>query len=359
MKRDDVPARFLRKATFQERLDDHTCRCLTCEQRCKIAEGKAGICGTRCNFGNDLYTIMYGCAASLSCNPIEKKPLYHFFPGSTAITIGAYGCNFKCFWCQNHDISHPGEAIPALLEHAEYISPEQIVKMAIDKSCKGTSISFNEPTLSLEYAVELFPLARKAGLYNTFVTNGYMTGPGLELLVHSGLDAMSITIKGDAKTSKTYCGADVEVVWRNAIMARKLGVHVEIVMLVIEGVNSDPATIDEIVARMVHDPGKETPLHLTRFFPAYKAMERGFDRPTPVPLLVGARERALQAGLKHVYVGNVPGSKYQHTTCPACSKVVIGRDGFSVREMYVDDAGHCGFCGHPICAMKIIAKSGK
>ncbi|MEX2684203.1 MAG: AmmeMemoRadiSam system radical SAM enzyme [Candidatus Sigynarchaeota archaeon] len=354
-----MPGPFVKKAALQERIGDGICKCLTCEHRCQIREGRTGICGTRYNFKNDIYTITYGCAASLSANPIEKKPLYHFFPGTTAITIGAFGCNFKCFWCQNHAIAHPGSPVPDLVSHSRHVPPDALVKMAATAGCKGTSISFNEPTLSLEFSVDVFSLARKAGLYNTFVTNGYMTRDALALLARSGLDAMSINIKGDAGVVREHCGADVEICWRNAISAKKMGIHVEIVTLVIEGLNSNDNTINAIAARIARELGRETPFHLTRFFPARDAMRNGFDHETPVQVLISARERAIDAGLKHVYIGNLRESKYDDTICPGCSRVVIKRCGFSILKKQIDDDGNCLHCGHPICTIHSRARARK
>ncbi|GAH64130.1 unnamed protein product, partial [marine sediment metagenome] len=196
---DLINPNFLKEARFYEKIDNKFSRCLTCERKCKIAKGKTGYCQTRINNGGIIYTIVYGLIPALSFNPIEKKPLFHFHPGTTAVTVGTYGCNFSCFWCQNYHLSHPGEVLIDLVRKSkDYLSPEKIIELAIKNDCQGTSISFNEPTLLFEYSLDVFKLAKKEGLYNTYVTNGYMTEEILKELVKSGLDAMNIDIKGDS-----------------------------------------------------------------------------------------------------------------------------------------------------------------
>jgi len=206
----------LRQALLWEYAGD-ALRCLTCERRCELADGQVGWCRTRENRAGTLYTLIYGAVSSLSCNPIEKKPLYHFYPGSIALTAGSYSCNFACPWCQNHHIS---KAAP---RGGQYMSPEDFISEAVRLSCQGTSISFNEPTLSFEWSLDVFRLARERGLYNTYVTNGYMTDEALRRLAKAGLDAMNVDVKGNAEAVRRYCGGiDVEKVWRNCALAREL-----------------------------------------------------------------------------------------------------------------------------------------
>lgn len=309
-------------------------RCLTCERRCVVASGETGWCRTRCNREGVLYTLIYGIASSLSANPIEKKPLYHFYPGSVALTVGSWSCNFACPWCQNWEIS---KAPPS---GGEFFSPEHFVAETVRWRCQGTSISFNEPTLSLEWALEVFRLARAAGLYNTFVTNGYMTERALELLAESGLDGMNVDVKGDAKAVREFCKADVEVVWRNLRRARDLGIWVEVTTLVIPGVNDDPGVLRSIGERILQDLGPDTPWHLTRYYPAY----RFSAPPTPVRALEEARKQALSLGLRYVYIGNIPGHPGENTYCPTCSTTVVRRWGLQLLENRLRD-GCCPSCG--------------
>ena len=332
-------ADFVRPAILQQPTD-HGIRCLTCKRRCVIPEGERGWCRTRENRDGTLCTLIYGAVSSLSCNPIEKKPLYHIYPGSVALTAGSWSCNFACPWCQNGHLSTRGPS------GGDYIAPQAFVQQALARGCQGTSISFNEPTLSLEWSLDLFPRAHEAGLYNTFVTNGYMTEAALELLIEAGLDAMNVDIKGGARAVLRHCGADVEVVWRNARHARERGVWVELTTLVIPGVNDEDATLRSIAERIASDLGADTPWHITRYYPAYR-----FEAPpTPIATLKRAREVGRDAGLRYVYLGNVPGQRGERTTCPGCGAVLIRRGPGSSRCRVTAD-GRCPDCGQAIAGL--------
>jgi len=349
---ESINPKFVKKSRFQNKISSNITQCLTCERQCKIPLGKTGHCKTRINHNGEILTIVYGCIPAKSINPIEKKPLYHFFPGSSAVTVGTFGCNFDCFWCQNHNISHPMlPFIDNIKNQSSYYSPEMLIKEAIENNCHGTSISFNEPTLLFEYSLEVFKLAKKAGLYNTYVSNGYMTEEVLRTLVKHGLDAINIDIKGDPNMVKKHCGADVEKVWRNAKLAKELGVHVEITTLLIEDYNSNVEIIQEIANKITTELGESTPFHISRFFPQYKSIEHGIDKPTNLKILYNAYEIVKNCGLKYVYVGNISSNKYSHTTCPNCLKLVIKRSTFSVEELNVDTKGNCNYCGYHICEM--------
>ena len=186
----------VRKTSLAQQLNGSSVECLVCERRCKIARGGKGFCKTKMNIDGVLHTLVYGDISSISANPIEKKPFFHFYPGSQALTVGTYGCNFLCPWCQNWEISKSEPDPP----RASYLSPQDFVRMAVQEGCQGSSISFNEPTLLFEYALDLFPLCREMGLYNTFVSNGYMTLPALESLKEAGLDAIKFDVKGDKES---------------------------------------------------------------------------------------------------------------------------------------------------------------
>ena len=271
--------KFVRKAKFYKKIDSTFSQCLTCERRCRIAINQIGHCRTRINLNGNIKTLVYGLIPALSYNPIEKKPLFHFHPGSKAITIGTYGCNFDCFWCQNYHLSKES---PIEKKSDIYITPHEIIELANENHCQGTSISFNEPTLLFEYSLEVFRLAKKEGLYNTYVTNGYMTENVLKELINSGLDAMNIDIKGGPKMVKKYCGADIELILRNAKYAKKAGVHIEITTLLIENYNSDKDTVKWIAKTILDELGADTPFHITRFFPQYKSKDFGLNKPTSI-----------------------------------------------------------------------------
>ena len=327
---------FIHEALLQEPAGNKV-RCLTCERRCLLREGQKGWCRTRENRGGRLVTLTYGAVSSLSLNPIEKKPLYHFYPGSHALTAGSWSCNFACPWCQNWEISKqpPGGGV--------YYAPSHFVAEAINRGAQGTSISFNEPTLSLEWSLEVFRLAHQAGLYNTFVTNGYMTEAALEHLARAGLNGMNVDVKGDGEAVRTYCDADVEVVWRNLRRAQELGIWVEVTTLVIPGVNDEVETLIRIARRIIEELGPYTPWHLTRYHPAYR-----FDAlPTPVRTLEQARTLGREMGLRYIYIGNVPGHFAENTYCPSCGHMLVQRWGVQTVQNQVRE-GRCPSCGEQI-----------
>ena len=319
---------WLREALLYEKREDDKVRCETCARFCTILPGKLGFCKTRKNLNGKLFTLEYGNISSISPNPIEKKPFFHFHPGSYALTVGSWSCNFTCPWCQNWDISktHP-EA-----EKPNFISPEELIELVEKCNCQGTSISFNEPTLMLEYSLDVFKLARKKGYYNTFVTNGYMSLKALELLAESGLNAMNIDVKGCEGSVKKYCKADVKHVWKVIKRAKELGVHVELTTLVIPTVNDSEKCLREI-ARKIAKLDDEIPWHITRYFPAYK-----FSLPpTPIQTLEKARRIGIEEGLKYVYLGNVPGHLFENTYCPNCGELLIERYVFDVVKIRLKD----------------------
>jgi len=287
-----------------------------------------------------------------------------------ALTAGSLSCNFACPWCQNWDISKqapptmgsgPRQSQPDRdpLAHAwrqawdisreppsggEFIAPQAFIEQAQARGCQGTSISFNEPTLSLEWSLEVLALAREAGLYNTFVTNGYMTEAALDRLVEAGLDGMNVDVKGDAETVRRYCKADVDVVWRTCQRAQERGVWVEVTTLVIPTVNDGDKTLRTIAGRMAAELGPETPWHVTRYHPAY-----GFHAlPTPVSTLERGREIGVQAGLHYVYVGNVRDHPGNQTSCPGCGATLIVRRWLHPTRCDVTSDGRCPHCGQKI-----------
>jgi len=286
-----------------------------------------------------LVTLIYGSISWLAVNPIEKKPFYHFHPSTRALTAGSWSCNFGCPWCQNWDIS---KSAPP--DTGDYVSPQRFVDLVEKSGCQGTSISFNEPTLSLEWSLDVFRLARQRGFYNTFVTNGYMTPEALSLLIDSGLEAMNVDIKGDATSVKKFCKmVDVDKVWAAAKLARSRGVHIELTTLVIPTVNDSDLILRGIAERLTRDLGPEVPWHVSGYFPAYQ-----FNAPsTPSQTLERAWQIGKEAGLEFVYTGNVPGDPHENTYRPGCGTLLIRRSGFDVVENKLD-AGKCPKCGRPL-----------
>jgi len=329
----------VRRAQLFKKLPDERVQCNLCERRCKIKPNTTGFCKVRKNIGGELHTLVYGDVSSISANPIEKKPFYHFWPGSVALTIGTWSCNQTCPWCQNFSLSK----FPPNPSRANYIAPEDFVKQALRERCQGISISFNEPTLMFEYSLDVFKLVYARGLYNTYVTNGYFTLEALRMLHDAGLDALCIDVKGDAAAVRKYCGADVDVVWRNVREGKKLGIHVEVVNLVIPSVNDKEEQLRELARRHLREAGKETPLHFTAYYPAYK-----FDAPpTPVATLERAHDIAMSEGVEFVYLGNVPGHRYENTYCPRCGGLLIKRFGLELLESNLGD-NRCPRCGREI-----------
>lgn len=328
---------WVREALLQESLPHGEARCLTCERRCSLKPGQRGFCQTRENRDGRIFTLVYGLLSSISLNPMEKKPFYHLFPGEVALTCGTWSCNFSCPWCQNWQISKRPPS-PDLGEG--FFSPQDFLELAKATGAQGLSLSFNEPTLLLEWAVELFPLAKAAGLHTTLVTNGYMTEEALELFAAAGLDGVNIDLKGSAEAVRRFCQAEQEKVWRNARLFKAREIHVEVTTLVIPGVNDEEGDLRAIAERIASELGPDTPWHVTRYFPAYEFRAP----PTPIATLERACEIGMAAGLKYVYIGNVPGHPRQNTYCPNCKALLLERDGLSLLRQQLLGS-RCPRCG--------------
>ncbi len=327
------------EAALQEQLPDGRARCRTCYRQCVLGEGQTGWCGTRTVIRGRICTLTYGRVSSLSRNPIEKKPLYHFHPGTYALTAGSWSCNFACPWCQNWHISRRTSGPD------KFITPEEFLRQAQRQRSQGTSISFNEPTLSLEWAADVFRLARAASppLYNTFVTNGYMTADALRLLAKAGLDALNIDLKGDAAVYRRYCQAELGHVLANCKLARELGLHIEIATLVIPGVNDTETQLAGLAHLIASELGRDVPWHVNAYFPAYK-----FNAPpTPLATLELAYRIGRRAGLDFVYIGNVNGIGV-NTFCPQCGALLVRRAALTLLECRVTPDGTCPNCARHI-----------
>jgi len=332
----------VRRALLYEKLAGDGVQCTLCERKCEILPGSKGFCKTRKNIGGDLYTLVYGDISAVESRPIEIKPFFHYWPGSTALTLSTWSCNLNCIWCQNFHLSKT-EPEPA---KAVYYPPEKIVELAIYNGDVGLCASFQEPTLLSEWAIPLFKLGKEKGLrYCCYVSNGYMTLDVLKALYEAGMDGLKIDIKGSSETYEKYCGgADVEKIWRNANEAKSLGLHVEIVNLVVRDVNDDEKTLQRIIEKHLMNMGAETPLHFTRYFPAYKFN----NPPTRVETLEKAYEMAKDAGVLYPYVGNVSGHKYENTYCPNCGEKLIQRHGYHVLQYEITEEKKCPGCGTQI-----------
>ncbi len=337
--------RFVKESLFYQPIDSETVRCGTCERRCLVREGKTGFCRTRLNKEGKLYCLTYSNISSISNNPIEKKPLYHFFPGTMALTIGSWSCNFSCPFCQNWDISK----FPPLENPANFLSIQQFLNLLLQYKSQGTSFSFNEPTLLLEYAVDVMKAAKPLRYYHTYVTNMYMTPEPLRLLIESGCHAFCVNMKGDQAFYQKFCTADDQFVWRNLQLARELGVHIEVVTLIIPQENDSEATLRELAHKIKTLLGEDTPWHCNQYSPAYQAVKMGMaNYRTPVETLENAHRIGKEEGLKFVYIGNVHGHPLENTYCPACGTILIERTILGIDNIYLKTNKTCPHCGELI-----------
>ncbi|MBW2247666.1 MAG: AmmeMemoRadiSam system radical SAM enzyme [Deltaproteobacteria bacterium] len=313
--------------------------CNLCNHRCKIKEGRRGICGVRENRGGKLYSLVYGKIISEHIDPIEKKPLFNFLPGSRAFSIGTVGCNFRCKHCQNSDISqYPHEHGGGIIGHDR--TPDQIVTAAKAAGCETIAYTYNEPTIFYEFAYDTAVLAQKEGIKNVFVSNGYMSSEAARQIAPY-LDAINIDLK--AFTDKFYkqvCGARLNPVLETILLMKELDVWVEVTTLIIPGLNDGERELRNI-ARFVKNVGRGIPWHVSQFYPTYKLV----DRPsTPVATLRRAREIGMEEGLHYVYEGNVIGEKGENTYCYVCGGLLIERYGLTLTRNYLQD-GKCPECG--------------
>jgi len=322
-----------------EVLDGDRVRCLVCERRCVIGPGERGFCGVRLNMDGRLVALSYGALSAAESRPIEIKPFFHYWPGSTAMTISTWGCNFRCPWCQNWHLS---TGVPP--ERGPSVPPSRVVEWAVSAGDEGVCVSFNEPTMLFEYSLDLFREASARGLYCCYVSNGYMTAEALDMLISSGMDGLKIDVKGGEEVYRRYApGADWNVPWRNARLALSRGVHVELVYLVVTGVNDEEADFREACSRLVRELGPSVPIHFTRYFPAH----RFSAPPTPLERLEEALSVASEEGVEFAYVGNVPGHPRESTYCPDCGERLIARVGWRVVSVNLSD-GRCPSCGREI-----------
>ncbi len=328
----------MKEAGFYEKLEDLDLQCHLCAHRCRIHPGKRGICGVRENRDGTLYSLVYGRLIAANVDPIEKKPLFHFLPGSRSYSIATVGCNFQCLFCQNADISQ------APREHGrivgETVDPEEVVEDARRTGSASIAYTYTEPTIFMEYALDVAEKARAEGLRNVFVTNGYMTAEALRQ-AEGLIDAANVDLK--AFTDAFYrkqCGARLQPVLDTLRLMKSMGIWLEVTTLLIPGLNDDPAELRDI-ARFLVTLGPETPWHVSRFHPTYRLT----DRPsTPVETVRKARDIGLEAGLHYVYTGNVFGDRGESTFCHQCGEILLERRGFSLHRTGMKQ-GACLKCG--------------
>jgi pyruvate formate lyase activating enzyme len=327
----------MKEAMFYEKLEKGTVRCFLCAHHCLIKEDKRGICHVRKNIDGTLYSLVYGKVVSMNIDPIEKKPLFHFLPGSTSFSIATVGCNFHCEHCQNFEISQypkEHEDIPG-----QSVTPEAIVEAAKTNGCESISYTYTEPTIFFEFAYDCARLAHEKGIKNVFVSNGY-TSPEATKVIAPYLDGNNIDLKGGDDFYKKICGAKLEPVKDTIRLMKELGVWVEVTTLIIPDYNDSEDDLRNI-AEFIKSVDSSIPWHVTQFYPTYKLT----DKPrTSVKTLRRAREIGFEVGLKYVYEGNVPGEGGENTYCPDCKELLIKRFGFSIIESKIRD-GRCSKCG--------------
>jgi len=334
----------MKRAMFQETQADQSVQCGLCSHRCLVKPGKRGLCAVRENRDGVLYTLVYDKIIAQNIDPIEKKPLFHFLPGSKSYSIATPGCNFRCKHCQNADISqlpreHEGVSL------GQDVTPGSLVEAAQKHGCASISYTYTEPTIYFELAYDTARLAAEAGLKNVFVTNGYITPEALSE-IRPYLHAANIDLKGFTDDFyKKVCGARLQPVLDAIKHYKESGIWIELTTLVIPGHNDSDGELRDI-AQFIKSVGEDIPWHVSRFHPTYKLLDRPI---TPATTLQRARRIGLDTGLRYVYEGNVPGEG-EDTVCPGCGKTIVSRIGFNVRVNRVRE-GACGYCGAKVAGV--------
>ncbi len=332
---------MIREAMLYDKLDGNKVRCRVCSHRCIVADGKRGLCRVRENRNGTFYTLIYNTVSSEAVDPIEKKPLFHFYPGTLAYSLGTIGCNFRCEHCQNWTISQIGIDEAYTVE----ITPEEAVQRALAAGARTIAWTYNEPTIWYEYTYNCAKLAKGAGLATAYITNGYITKEALEH-ISPYLDAFRVDIKAFTEDFyKKVASAKLGPVLGSAKLARELGMHVEVVNLVIPDHNDSAEEIRNLIRWVYENLGADTPVHFTRFHPQYHMSD---IIATPIHKLEEAHRIGTEEGMKFVYTGNMPGHDHENTYCPACRKLLIRRRMFTMVGYDITPEGTCPRCGEPI-----------
>jgi pyruvate formate lyase activating enzyme len=329
------------KSRFIEYLPKDYIKCTICPRKCIIKPGERGFCGTKENRNGTVISLTYGLLSAISVDPIEKKPLSHFHPGSRSLSISSVGCSFTCSWCQNWHLSTAkvGE------QQLKYVSPEDVVEMAHKKNCTSIAYTYNEPLINLNYVEDVSRLAKKNGICNVLVTNGYVSLDALARVVGL-IDAANVDWKAfNNEFYRKHCSANLQSVLDATVYLKNNGVHVEVTYLIIPDYNDHEADIRHMTHYLVNNLDTDTPLHFSRFYPRYKFSHVPM---TPIEILIRAREIAIEAGVRYVFIGNTKFSEYEDTNCPMCGKSVIQRNGYSISDWHMDEENNCEYCGYHI-----------
>ena len=329
-------------AILWKSLKEDVVQCRLCSHFCLIKPGEKGICGVRYNDNGQLMTLVKDRVAALNLDPIEKKPLFHFYPGSKSLSIGTMGCNLSCSFCQNYTLSQGPKSNQPIL--GDELSGREIVLLAQKYEAASISYTYSEPTIFIEMVIETARLAQKQGIKNILVSNGFQSPECLKR-IEPYIDAANIDLKCFTEEFyQNYCGARLKPVLKNLEEIKKMGWWLEVTTLVIPGHNDSDDELKQIASFIYHNLGQDTPWHVSKFYPTYNMTDRP---PTPVSTLERAYTIGKETGLDYVYTGNIPGHKGENTYCPACGKTIIDRMGFQIAEQHIKE-GKCEFCGHKI-----------
>jgi pyruvate formate lyase activating enzyme len=331
----------LHEAMLYRKVEDNKVKCDLCARRCLINDGGTGFCLVRKNEGGKLYSLVYAKAISACIDPMEKKPLFHFNPSASVLSIATVGCNFRCQFCDNWMISQEKNM------NGKHFPPDEVVKAAMNNGCQGISYTYTEPTIFFEYAYDTAKLARQVGFFNTFVTNGYLTPEAVKTIAPY-LDAATVDFKGGADPDfyKTFSAVpSVEPIFEALKEMRRNGVHVEITNLVVPKTGDSIERIEQLAVWVKDALGKDTPFHLLRFHPDYQLTT---VQSTPIETLEKSYAAAKAAGLNYVYIGNVPGHPAENTYCPSCNELLIKRYSFEITRWNLTKNMHCPVCGKDI-----------
>jgi pyruvate formate lyase activating enzyme len=333
---------MIMEARLFKKLDGKKIVCTACARLCKLSNNQIGFCGVRKNIDGKLNLLVYGKAVAVHIDPIEKKPVMHFMPGSRIFSIGTTGCSWACQYCQNFDISQRREIA------GEDLMPEDIVRLALETGCQGIAYTYNEPSIFVEYAHDTGILAHKKGLINIFVSNGYYTSDTVDM-IGKFLDCITVDFKGNGEINflrKYVLIPDNKPIFESLLeIKNKTKIHIEITDLVIPKIGDNLEEARKLSKWVYENLGPDTPMHFLRFHPDYKL---DYLPPTPIKTLEKHYKIAKEVGLRYVYIGNVPGHKFESTYCPGCNKIVVERFGFDIIGWHLNERNECNYCGYKV-----------
>lgn len=333
----------MKEAVLYKKLKDKKVRCNLCNHRCLISPGKRGVCFVRENKNGILYSLVYGIALAANIDPIEKKPLFHFQPGTNSFSIATAGCNFRCEFCQNWQESQITKGPQGRIVGQE-LPPKRVVEEAKRTGCASIAYTYTEPTIFFEYAQDTAKLAKKEGITNVFVTNGYQTPETIKEMAKF-VDAANVDLKSfSEKFYQKVCGAKLKPVLESIKLMHKAGIWIEITTLVVPKQNDSKKELTQI-AKFIAKVNKSIPWHISRFHPDYKMLD---SYPTPIETLEMAYDIGKKAGLKYVYLGNIITETKENTYCPKCNNLAIRRIGYQTEILGVDKKGKCAECGEDL-----------